>query len=169
MLYDLATQSVILKLELTGNQLNITLDFNTIMMGVGKVRKFCAHVKMIKVILMIFFWNIRNKEKHEHVKVKVTLLCIPLEYINYSRKNLSISLVIERTLLKYTPLVIAGYSHLIHMSTLDTNSLLINIKGTTMKLCKRNTYKMCFRKGYNLQFGYNLHVGIGFRGYRQDK
>ena len=29
---------------------------------------------------------------------------------------------------------------------------------------KLNTYKMCFNSGYNFQFGYKFHAGIGFYG-----
>ena len=73
---------------------------------------------------------------HYHANLKVPSMFIPLAHINSSRKIVSISSVAKSTFLKFSPLVLAGYSHLIHMPTFETNSLIINIKVPTNQPCK---------------------------------
>ena len=73
-------------------------------------------------------------------------MCIPLENINSSIKSVSKNSVAESIRQKSVPVNIVGYSHDIHVSTLETNSLVINSKGTN----KQNTDKMCFGKVFNL-------------------
>ena len=48
------TRFVILPLVFPDRQFYRPLHFNKIMVGVGKVRKFCAHVEIIEVNLMKF-------------------------------------------------------------------------------------------------------------------
>ena len=84
----------------------------------------------------IYYEVLEIKEKNEHVKVKVPVVCVPLEELHSSRKSVSISSVATSIHLKYAPLVLVGYYHLIHISTLETNRLNVSIKGTPKQPCK---------------------------------
>ena len=85
LIYYHATYFAIIPSVLPALRFDITLHFNTIMVGVGKVRNFCAHVEVIEVNLIGFIFKF--KKKHEHVQVKLSLMCYPLEQLHSSRNN----------------------------------------------------------------------------------
>ena len=49
------------------------LHFNTIMVGVGKVRNICAHVDIIELNLIKLLWSVINKENTQACKDKIII------------------------------------------------------------------------------------------------
>ena len=111
-----------------------TLQFNTIAVGVVKGAKTLLSCRYCQGEQNeIYCKVIEIKKIHEHTKVKPQSTFVPLEDLNYSRKSVSISAVVNSIHLKAVPLVLVGYYHLIHVPTFETNHLIIKMKVPTNK------------------------------------
>ena len=127
------------------------------------MHKFCARVEIIKGEVMKFIAKVLEIKKiHKHGRVKVPLMCFTLAKLHSSRKNASISLAAKSIHLKAPPLVLLGYSYLIHIPNFETNHFLINIKITTNYPCKNKTQICASGRGMISNLNTTYVLGLYF-------